>query len=293
MIHKQIYNSSYFSTAGRISRGIFIERILLTTVLFLLTYLMLLHYSGEIKTLYFVYEDYLARYVLMSLWLILFLIQYIKRIHDCNLSFIESLKNPFVILIKGTYGPNKYGLLSNDIYYIKGVKDFNKDEFLAYQKKGNRRAFRSLFLLFSAIIMILVLSTYNPSITRPHEGITTTRDSTIHSFSDTLVIDRILKNKDTLITGKVYDTTFTLTIIKNGNNEVVNTKRTFSKLDSTVIKTTGFYIPPHKPPQSDTLKKANNNGGKTYSNGGTKKVRAGKGKKNHKPRNTSFQDKFN
>ena len=133
MIHKQIYNSSFFSTTGRISRGIFIERILLITVLFLLTYSILLHYAGENKSSFLLYNEHLIRYFLISLWMLFSLIQYIKRIHDCSRSFIQSLKNPFIIFTKGTYGSNKYGLLSDDIYYIKGVKDFNKDEFLDYQ----------------------------------------------------------------------------------------------------------------------------------------------------------------
>ena len=177
MIHKQIYNSSFFSTTGRISRGIFIERILLITVLFLLTYSILLHYAGENKSSFLVYDEHLIRYFLISLWMLFSLIQYIKRIHDCSRSFIQSLKNPFIIFTKGTYGSNKYGLLSDDIYYIKGVKDFNKDEFLAYQKKGNQRAIRSLLLIIFAIIMILVFRMYNPSITSPPE-VTYIKDST-------------------------------------------------------------------------------------------------------------------
>ena len=307
MIHKQIYNSSFFSTTGRISRGIFIERILLITVLFLLTYSILLHYAGENKSSFLLYNEHLIRYFLISLWMLFSLIQYIKRIHDCSRSFIQSLKNPFIIFTKGTYGSNKYGLLSDDIYYIKGVKDFNKDEFLDYQKKGNRRAFRSLFLLFSAIIMIFVFRMYNPPVTTPPVTIIT-QDSYIHSFSDTLVIDSTLPNKDTLIKRKVYDTTFILTIAKNGNNEVVNTKRTFSKLDSTetseikkiyILPTTRPTPPKPRPtpPKPGTYPRPPSiisEPYKTNTNGGANNGKKTKGRKiNTNPEKPSFREKFN
>ena len=309
MIHKQIYNSSFFSTTGRISRGIFIERILLITVLFLLTYSILLHYAGENKSSFLVYDEHLIRYFLISLWMLCSLIQYIKRIHDCSRSFIQSLKNPFIIFTKGTYGSNKYGLLSDDIYYIKGVKDFNKDEFLAYQKKGNRRAFRSLFLLFSAIIMIFVFRMYNPSITTPPVTFIT-QDSTIHSISDTTSPTTSFDtNKDTLIKRKVYDTTFTLTITRNGiTNKVIDTKRTFSKLDSTetseikkiyILPTPGPTPPKPRPtpPKPGTYPRPPSiisEPDKTNTNGGANNGKKRKGRKiNTNPENPSFREKFN
>lgn len=285
MIHKQIYYSSYFSTAGRISRGIFIERILLTTVLFLLTYSILLHYAGENKSSFWIHNEHLIRYFLISLWLIFFLIQYVKRVHDSSLSFIQSLNNPFIIFTNGTYGSNKYGLLSDDIYYIQGVEDFNNEKYLAYQNKGNQRALRSLFLLFFAIIMILVLSMYGPSITPPPVTIIT-QDSTIHSFSDTTNGKPIpFKNDDNYIKRKYFDTTIRLTNTRNGNNEVTNTERTVFKLDSTETSETKIKIL-----QNLNLKKDPKEDKKGVTNS-IKKVRQGsrtKGKKDSKTQSIQY-----
>jgi hypothetical protein len=239
MIHKQIHNSSLFSTSGRISRGIFIQRLLIISVLLLLAYANFLHNVKVIKTPFIVIEEYIVRYFLIVSWILFSLIQYIKRIHDCSVSFIQSLKNPFIVFTKGTYGSNKYGLLPADIYYFKGVEDFNKEEFLAYQKKGNLRAILSILFLFIAIILILFLCLFNHTVpTQPSEPFIT-QHRYIHSFSDTTrPILSVLYNKDTLIKRMIYDTTFKVTVTRNRRTkEVTNKKRTFLKLDSTVIET--------------------------------------------------------
>jgi hypothetical protein len=174
-------------------------------------------------------------------------------------SFIQSLKNPFIVFTKGTYGSNKYGLLPADIYYFKGVEDFNKEEFLAYQKKGNLRAILSILFLFIAIILILFLCLFNHTVTTQPSEPFITQHRTIHSFSDTTrPILSVLNNKDTLIKRMIFDTTFRFTTTRNGiTNEVIDTKRTFLKLDSTVIETKRIFIPTKQAPRKLTRNRQN------------------------------------
>jgi hypothetical protein len=134
--------------------------------------------------------------------------------------------------ISDSYKPYKASKNQNSNTRILNILDFIKNIHTHYY----------IFSVLILIILILVFRMYNPPVTTPTVT-NITQHKTIHSFSGTTrPILSFLSNKDTLIKRMIFDTTFILTTTRNGiTNEVIDTKRTFLKLDSNVIEETKKY----------------------------------------------------
>ena len=188
---------------------------------------------------------------------------YIQEGHNLSLLKYEKINNHYNVntirneelsrntsrnSISDSYKPYKASKNQNSNTRILNILDFIKNIHTHYY----------IFSVLILIILILVFRMYNPPV--PPQTVTNiTQLTNIHSFSDTTrPILSVLNNKDTLIKRMIFDTTFRFTTTRNGiTNEVIDTKRTFLKLDSTVIETKRIFIPTKQAPRKLTRNRQN------------------------------------